>query len=114
VSQGRSRGPASTIALVLAGLLLLPAATTPNGLTQREIRGRVEWVDAGEGRLIVTRTFRGRTTRVALRAAPDTRVFTCEDERRGLEGVQRGTLVSVFYEVLGVDGVANLIVVEAP
>lgn len=113
MSGRRLRAPARIVLLVLAGILTLPGATTSNGLTQREIQGRVESLDAGAGRLVVTRTFRGRTTRVAVKAARDVRVFTCADEQHGLAEVRPGMLVSVFYEVLGSDGVANLVVIEA-
>jgi hypothetical protein len=102
----------ATTVLALAGVVTAPVATTPNGLIQREIQGRVESLDASAGRLVVARSFRGRTTRVTLKTARDVQVFSCTEERRGLDQVSRGGLVSVFYEVLGSDGVANLIVIE--
>ncbi len=113
-SGGRAAGSGAmaTTILVLASILMAPSATTPNGLTQREIQGRVESLDASSGRLVVARSFGGRTTRVQLRAARDVRVFACTERPRGLDQVSSGMLVSVFYEVLGSDGVANLIVIE--
>jgi hypothetical protein len=83
-----------------------------NGTTQRDIQGRVESIDAASGTLIVAREFRGKTTRLALKAAPAVRVFACGDERRGIDLIKRGMIVSAFYEVVGADGVVNLIVVE--
>lgn len=83
-----------------------------NGTTQREVQGRVESVDAASGTLVVVREFRGKTTRLVLRAAPVVQVFNCADERVGLDRVKTGMVVSAFYEVVGADGVVNLIVVE--
>jgi hypothetical protein len=104
---------AGALAVWLTGLgsgALVPAEA--NGVNQREIQGRVESVDAAGGTLVVAREFRGKTTRVALRAAPGMRVFACADERAGLDRVRTGMIVSAFYEVVGADGVVNLIVVE--
>lgn len=92
--------------------LVGPGPAEANGVNQREIQGRVESVDAAGGTLVVAREFRGKTTRVALRAAPGMRVFTCADERAALDRVRTGMIVSAFYEVVGADGVVNLIVVE--
>ena len=49
---------------------------------------------------------------MTLKAAPSTRVFTCAEDRAGLGHVRAGMVVSAFYEVVGVDGVVNLIVIE--
>ena len=104
---------------VLAGALAVwLAAANPsrsadaNGTTQREVQGRVESVDAATGTLVVAREFRGKTTRLVLKAAPGVRVFACADEHMGLDRVKTGMIVSTFYEVVGADGVVNLIVVE--
>jgi hypothetical protein len=102
------------------GLLALgaggPAGRPPpahaNGDTQREIQGRVVSVDARAGTVVVAREFRGKTTRVTLKAAPTVRVFACADERAGLDRVRPGMVVSAFYEAVGADGVVNLLVVE--
>lgn len=83
-----------------------------NGAVQREIEGRVESVDAASGRLVIVREFRGRTWRVEVTAAPGSQVYTCSDERVGLDRLQAGMPLSVFYEVVGADGIANLIVTE--
>ena len=83
-----------------------------NGTTQREVQGRVESVDAATGTLVVAREFRGKTTRLVLKAAPAVQVFSCADERVGLDRIKRGMIVSAFYEVVGADGVVNLVVVE--
>jgi hypothetical protein len=63
---------------------------------------------------VVEREFRGKTTRLAIRAAPTTPVYACGAERPTLDQVKAGMVVSVFYEVLGAEGVANLVVVEPP
>ena len=101
--------------LGLASTLTLLGGTSPavaNGDVQREIRGKVVSVDARAGTVVVAREFRGKTAHVTLRAAPATSLLTCSDERPTLEGIKTGMIVSVFYEVLGTDGVANLVVVE--
>jgi len=89
-----------------------PAPAEANGDTQREVQGRVVSVDDAAGTLVVAREFRGKTTRVTLKAGPTVPVFACADERAGLDRVKTGMVVSAFYEVVGADGVANLIVVE--
>ena len=108
--------PARIAALALAGTLVVLSPFAPragaNGVTQREIRGRVVSVDAGGGTLVVAREFRGKTTRVTLKAAPALRVLSCADAPSTLERVKKGMTVSAFYEVVGADGVVNLIVVE--
>jgi hypothetical protein len=104
--------------VVQAGVVAMMAVTAlvgragANGVNQREIQGRVVSVDAASGTLVVAREFRGKTTRVTLKAGSAIRVFTCAEARLGLEGVKKGTSVSAFYEVVGADGVVNLIVVE--
>ena len=95
---------------VLAVALVVPVAA--NGTTQREIQGRVESVDAAAGRLVVVRELRGKTVRVTLKATPASRVFACADERAGLDRLRAGMVVSAFYELIGADGVVNLIVIE--
>jgi hypothetical protein len=83
-----------------------------NGAVQREIEGRVESVDATSGRLVIVREFRGRTWRVEVTAVPGSKLYTCSDERVGFDRLQAGMPLSVFYEVVGADGLANLIVTE--
>jgi hypothetical protein len=116
-----SPGVGTVVAGVLIGCLVglgpgpqasSPAPAEANGDTQREIQGRVESVNAARGTLVVTREFRGRTSTVRLTAGPDVRVFACADERAGLDRVRTGMIVTAFYEVVGADGVVNLIVVE--
>jgi hypothetical protein len=104
----------STLAIVLgaAAIACMPADGWANGAVQREIEGRVESVDAAAGRVVVVREFRGRTWRVEMTAAPATRLYVCSDERVALEHVQAGVPLSVFYEVVGADGIANLVVTE--
>lgn len=99
-----------------AAWLALALAAGPaagNGETQREVQGRIVAVDSARGTITVERQFRGKTTRMALQAGPETRVFQCGQERAGLELVKAGMLVSVFYEVVGsAEGVANVLVLE--
>jgi hypothetical protein len=101
---------AGTVAMAPIGALVRPAAA--NGVTQREIHGRVVSVDAASGTLVVAREFRGKTTQVTLKAAAAMRVFSCAEAHASLERVKKGMTVSAFYEVVGADGVVNLIVVE--
>ena len=100
-------------ALVVALTVGWPAGRVEaNGTTQREVQGRVESIDAATGTLVVAREFRGKTVRLALKATPAVRVFACGDERGGIDRIKKGMIVSAFYEVVGADGVVNLIVVE--
>lgn len=104
----------------VAGVVLVTGAAVAgaggpalgNGDVQREIEGRVVSVDARARTLVVAREFRGKTTRLALRAGPNLTVFACGDESVALDRVKTGMVVSVFYEVLGSEGVANLVVIE--
>ena len=109
--------PARIGAFALAGTIAVLSALAgragANGVTQREIHGRVASVDAAGGTLVVVREFRGKTTRVTLKAAPALRVLSCADAPASLERVKQGMTVSAFYEVVGPDGVVNLIVVES-
>jgi hypothetical protein len=107
------RGRVAGVGLVAAFALLGPhQAAFGNGEVQREIHGRVVAVDPAAGTLVVAREFRGKTARVTLRAGPRLTVFACGDEQTVLDRVKRGMVVSVFYEALGAEGVANLVVVE--
>jgi len=119
----RRRGRAVVCGALAAGLTALapgallgpsdpPAPAEANGDTQREVQGRVVSVDAAAGTLVVAREFRGKTTRVTLKATPTVPVFACADERAGIDRVRAGMVVSAFYEVVGADGVVNLIVIE--
>jgi len=107
---------ARTILAVTLAVWLMAAVpggrAEANGTTQREVQGRVESVDAASGTLVVVREFRGKTTRLVLKAAPAVRVFACADERVGIDRIKTGMIVSAFYEVVGADGVVNLVVVE--
>ena len=98
--------------IAMLALVVLPAGTEANGVTQREIQGRVVSVAAAAGTLVVAREFRGKTTRVTLKASPTVRVFSCAEAASPLDRVKKGMTVSAFYEVVGADGVVNLIVVE--
>jgi hypothetical protein len=83
-----------------------------NGDTQREVQGRVVAVDGRARTLVVDRQFRGKTARMTLRAGPGLTVFACGGESTTLDRVKTGAVVSVFYEAVGAEGVANLVVVE--
>jgi hypothetical protein len=99
--------------IVAAALVWMTAGeAAANGAVQREIEGRVESVDAASGRLVVVREFRGRTWRVEVTAAPASKVYSCSDERVGLDRLQVGMPLGVFYEVVGSEGIANLVVTE--
>ena len=91
-----------------------PGGAAANGAVQRDVQGRVASVDANAERLVVVREFRGRAARVVLRAQPGTRIFSCGAESMTLDRLRRGMMVSVFYEVVGTDGIANLILIEPP
>jgi hypothetical protein len=96
--------------MAVLGAPVAPAAA--NGVNQREIQGRVVSVDTAGGTLVIEHAFRGRTTQVTLKAATSIRVYSCAEPRASLERVKKGMVVSAFYEVVGADGVVNLIVVE--
>jgi hypothetical protein len=109
----RPRRRAVGVALVAALAMLEGVGSARgNGEVQREIQGRVVAVDPPAGTLVVAREFRGKTARLSLRAGPRLTVFACGDEQAALDRVKQGMVVSVFYEALGAEGVANLVVVE--
>jgi hypothetical protein len=105
-------GRARVIGAAAVALALGAGSAAGNGETQREVQARVVEVDAGRGSMVVERQFRGKATRLVLQVGPGTRVFLCGEERAGLGRVKAGMLVSVFYEVVGTEGVANLLVLE--
>jgi len=108
----RAAAVLGALASVLA--LLGPGEARANGETQREVQGRVASVDTAAGTLVVVREFRGQTSHVPLRARAAVRVFVCGEASLTLDRVKPGMTVSVFYEVVGTDGVVNTIVVEPP
>jgi hypothetical protein len=108
----RWRARAATAGALAAWLVGSTGIAEANGVNQREVQGQVASVDAAAGTLVVVSEFRGKTTRVTLKAAPTVRVFGCTDERTSLDRIKKGMTVSAFYEVVGADGVVNLIVVE--
>jgi hypothetical protein len=103
---------------ILLGLVAMMAlggasgSALGNGDIQREIQGRVVSVNARSRTLVVAREFRGKTSRLTLRAGQGLTVFACGDESPTLDRLKMGMVVSVFYEVLGAEGVANLVVIE--
>jgi hypothetical protein len=105
-------GLAGSIGLALGLVALAPSRPAlGNGEAARDIQGRVASVDARAGTLEVVREFRGKRLRLSLRAGPATPVYACRGERATLDRVQVGMTVSVFYEVLGAEGVANTVIV---
>ena len=101
------------VGLLAAIAVLAAGGRAPgNGDVQREVQGRVVAVDARDGTLVVAQEFRGRTTQLTLRARPGTPVFACGGEPGTLDRVTTGMIVGVFYEAVGAEGVANLVVVE--
>ena len=108
-----ARRPAAWAGLVATLAFCAPGGSAlGNGDVQREIQGRVVSVDTAGRTLVVAQEFRGKTTRLTLRMGPGLTVFACGDEPAALDRVKAGMTVSVFYEVLGAEGVANLVVVE--
>lgn len=109
------RGGGSVRIVLLATLAIVPAASSAlaNGDSQREVEGRVVRVDPRAGTLVVAHQFRGKTTNLTLRARPGAPVFACGGAPATLDRLKPGVTVSVFYEVLGGEGVANVVVVEA-
>lgn len=115
MSRGSRVGAAALAGLgttLVLAVLSPPDVARANGDTQREIQGRVVAADPATGTLVVERAFRGKTARITLVASKDVRVFACAGETAGLDRVKRGATISVFYEVAGVEGVANMIVLE--
>lgn len=105
----------AVLALITAAVLWLgPAAEiSANGReVQREILARVVSVNSPAGSFVVEREFRGKVWRLTLRVAPATPIFTCEGTAATLADLRAGDLVGVYYEVMGREGLANLVVIE--
>jgi hypothetical protein len=99
------------VAVVL--LLVLAGEIYANGReVQREAVARVVAVDVQSGMALVEREFRGHVWRLTLRVPPTALIFTCEQRGATLSDVRPGALVSVYYELMGREGLANLVVVE--
>jgi len=79
---------------------------------QREILARVVSVNSQAGTFVVEREFRGKVWRLTLRVAAATPIFTCGKAAATLAELRPGDLVSVYYEVMGREGLANLVVIE--
>ena len=65
-------------------------------------------------RIRFARLYQVRAIATAPRARAAVRVFVCGEASLTLDRVKPGMTVSVFYEVVGTDGVVNTIVVEPP
>ncbi len=98
---------AAALSLVLAGEI------SANGReVQREVLARVVAVNSAAGTFVVEREFRGHVRRLTFRVPPATPIFTCERTAAALADLRPGDLVSVYYEVMGREGLANLVVIE--
>lgn len=107
----------ATVPLLMAAALAMIVAggVAANGReVQREILARVVAVDAGAGTLVVERELRGKEWRLTLRIAPATPIFACSPPPATLAELRTGDAVSVYYEPVGREGLANLVVVEPP
>ena len=101
------------LGVVSALSMILASDVGANGReVQREILGRVVAVDVRAGTFVVERELGGRVWRLTLRVPPATPIFTCSQAAAPLAEVGRGDLVSVYYETMGPEGLANLVVVE--
>jgi hypothetical protein len=101
--------------LVMAAALSVTVAgdLAANGReVQREMLGRVVSVDAREGTLVVERELRGKVWRLAFRIAPATTVFACSAPAATPAALRARDAVSVYYEPVGREGLANLVIVE--
>ena len=103
-----------SLALLLAWLVLLVGGSRVegNGDIQREIQARVVSVDRQAGTFKIERQFRGKVWQLALKAVPDTQIFTCSETEATLADMQAGDMVTVYYEPIGREGVVTLVVVE--
>lgn len=102
---------AGIVAVVLS--LILTGELYANGReVQREVVARVVAIDVQAGTFLVEREFRGHVWRLTLRAPPTVMIFTCEQAAATLSDVRPGDFVSVYYEPMGREGLANLVVVD--
>lgn len=98
---------ATAVSLALAG------DVDANGReVQREVVARVVSVDAERGTLVVERGLRGKVWRLTLAIKPATPIFDCAPEKASLASLKSGDPVSVYFEQMGREGLANLVVVE--
>lgn len=97
----------------VALLVILTSEVCANGReVQREVVARVVAVDIQDGTFSVEHEFRGHVWRLTLRVPPTVMIFTCERAAATLSDVRPGDFVSVYYEPMGREGLANLVVVE--
>lgn len=106
------KGVLSLVVAVACSLVLAGEAAANGREVQREVVARVVSVNSEGGTFVVEREFRGQVWRLTLRVAPTTSIFTCERATATLAELRPGDLVSVYYEVMGREGLANLVVVE--
>jgi hypothetical protein len=105
----------SLLTLIIAVALSLTSAgeISPNGRdVQREAVARVVAVNPQARTFEVEREFRGKVWRLTLRVGSAAAIFTCEQAAATLDELRPGDVVSVYYEQVGRDGLANLVVVE--
>ena len=99
--------------VALAVSPILASEIAANGReVQREVLARVVAVNSQEGTVVVERQLRGKVWRLTLRVSPATPIFTCAQSAATLAELRPGDLVSVYYELIGREGLANLVVVE--
>ena len=97
---------------VALGLAVAGESAANGREVQREALGRVVAVNAAAGTFVVERELRGRRWQLTLRVPPATPIFTCTQAAATLAEVRPGDLVSVYYEPMGREGLANLVVIE--
>lgn len=102
------------LGLLLTSLVLLVGSSRVegNGDIQREIQARVVSVDQASGALGIERQFRGKVWRLTLKITSDTQIFSCSERAGTLAEVRPTDMVTVYFEPIGREGVATLIVVE--
>jgi hypothetical protein len=96
------------------GLLLASSdRVSANGReVQREVLARIVSVNSQAGTFVVEPEFRGTAGRVTLRLAPGSPIFSCSGITGAVAQLRPGDRVSVYYEVMGREGLVNLVVIE--
>jgi hypothetical protein len=105
--------PLLSLSIGVAFALLMSDAALANGRdVQREVVAQVVAVNVEEGTFEVERQFRGKVWRLTLRVPEGAVIFTCEQAEATLGALRPGDHVSVYYEQVGREGLANLVVIE--
>lgn len=99
--------------LALIVSLALTGDVDANGReVQREVVARVVGVDATQGTLVIEQKQRGKVWRLTFAVKPRTPIFACTAAPASLASVRAGDPVSIYYEPVGREGLANLVVLE--